>query len=112
MLANSGERIGLGGTPGVEEFARFAFGDVEMGPLRQPAGYCGHNLTSVCARSSASLGQEVRLTCNQLAGGLGPFPRTGCFRKAWEQCGNRAPWARAIAAEQFTAETKERRGET
>ena len=24
-------------------------------------GYCGHNLSSVCARSSASLGQEVRL---------------------------------------------------
>src|SRR6266496_4495165 len=39
--------------------ARFAFGDVEMGPLRHPAGYC--RLSSVCARSSASLGQEVRL---------------------------------------------------
>src|SRR6266545_7738723 len=28
-----------GGAPGVEQFARFAFGDVEMRPLRQPAGY-------------------------------------------------------------------------
>ncbi len=24
--------------------------------------------------------------CNQLAGGLGPFPRTGCFRKARQPC--------------------------
>jgi hypothetical protein len=38
-------------------------GDVEMGPLRQPAGNCGNNLSSVCARSSPSLAQEVRLTC-------------------------------------------------
>src|SRR5438093_4069138 len=52
-----------GAARGVEQFARFALGDVEMGPLRQPAGYCC--LSSVCARSSASLGQEVRLTCNQ-----------------------------------------------
>src|SRR5205809_1299018 len=29
----------LDDAPGVEEFARFAFGDVEMGPLGQPAGH-------------------------------------------------------------------------
>ena len=28
--------LGLGGAAGVEKFARFAFGDVEMAPLRQP----------------------------------------------------------------------------
>src|SRR6266542_4418612 len=28
-----------GVAPGIEQFARFAFGDVEMRPLRQPAGY-------------------------------------------------------------------------
>src|SRR5216117_1956623 len=30
-----------GAARGVEQFARFGFGDVEMRPLRQPAGYCG-----------------------------------------------------------------------
>src|SRR5437660_1522690 len=31
----------------------------------------------------------------QLAGGLSPFPRTGCFRKALELSCNHGPWARA-----------------
>src|SRR5439155_13364581 len=83
-----------GGAPAVEEFARFAFEDVEMGPLCLPAGYC--RLSSVCARSSASFGQEVRLTCNQLAGGLSPFPRMGCFWKARQQCFNCALSAKGI----------------
>ena len=34
ISANRVQGFGLGGAPGVEEFACFAFGDVEMGPLR------------------------------------------------------------------------------
>src|SRR5215471_619802 len=33
-------------TPQVEKFACFALWDVKMGPLRQPPGYCSHNLSS------------------------------------------------------------------
>ncbi|SRR6266545_7344513 len=66
-------------------------------------------LSSVCAGSSASLGQEVRLTCNQLAGGLGPFPRARCFRKARKHCGNRALWARAKRLEVNASRSLRRR---
>src|SRR5262245_17936109 len=75
--ANPVKCFGLGGAPGVEELARFPFGDVEMGPPRQPARDSGHNLSSVCARWSASLGQEVRLTFDSTGRWAAPISADG-----------------------------------
>ena len=35
--ANPVERIGLSGAPLIQQVARLAFGNIEMGPLRQPS---------------------------------------------------------------------------
>ena len=38
--------IALALAPQNEEFTRLAFWNIKMGLLRQPAGYCSHNLSS------------------------------------------------------------------
>src|SRR5215469_8775272 len=45
-VAYAVERLRFAVPPLIEKFACLALRDIEMRPLRQLPGYCGHNLTS------------------------------------------------------------------
>jgi hypothetical protein len=66
---------------GFEKLAGFASGNVEVGARRQAPRYCRHNLPSWNTPVVRTLraGSQVEVV-DRIAGGLSPFPRTGCFR--------------------------------
>jgi hypothetical protein len=58
-LAYSLERLAIAIAPLIEKFTRLALWNIEMGPLRQAPGYCGHNLSSPeCARGPLTSGRK------------------------------------------------------